>query len=208
MADTKRKVYFDSCCFIDLATSASGHPLVDGMDDHVFWCRKLLDASRDGEIQVYASSLSIAECVGVRNKKRELVFVPEVQRLFKGMLLSGVSGVLPVQPSPLILELARDLTWSHGLSLSGADATHVATALFVECEYFVTTDRRTIGKHSNLAKFKKLGLSIVRGNEIKDILPDDYKQQPLSHSDDEETINQMINEVLLDPDVPETLPQS
>jgi predicted nucleic acid-binding protein len=179
MPATKRNIYFDACCFIDLASHATGNFVEADRAEHAYWCRKFLDASRDGVVQVYTSAFSIVECIGVRDFDRKLIMSDNVQRLFNGMLLSGSSGVLPIQPTPLIFRDARDLVWKHKTSIRGADALHVASALSVGCQDFITTDVKTIGKAANITKLKKLGMSVSDASEIKSILPDEYRQNGL-----------------------------
>src|SRR5580692_8846409 len=98
----------DSPCFIDMAKSAIGKS-PDASADDVWHLKKLLEAAKAGDLAVFTSSLSVAEC-----SHAEGVADAEVQRLFKGLLTSG-QYVYLVQDSVLVAERARDLRWVHKL---------------------------------------------------------------------------------------------
>ena len=66
---------------------------------------------------------------------------PKVRDLLTRLLMSG-QYVQLVQPTPFIAADARDLRWLHGMSLRGADSLHVAFALFLKAEEFLTTDAK------------------------------------------------------------------
>ncbi|CAN4267472.1 PIN_MT3492-like domain containing protein [Methylophilaceae bacterium] len=174
------RVYFDSCCFIDLAKTSLNLHTESGRTDHIFYCKKLLDAARKKELVVLTSILTLSECTHVKDKSKfkteQAIRTDEVKRLFHGMVMSGRSGVLPVQPTPLVVEKARDLVWTHGTSLKAMDAIHVATAIVNKCNYFLTTDN--LGKE-NIEIINGLGLSVCSAGQISHLLPDHYKQMDL-----------------------------
>ena len=82
--------------------------------------------------------------------------------MFRDMLTSGQYVIL-VQDSVLIGEQARDLLWVHGISLKGADAVHVASAVAAGCSEFVTFDSGVTSKASELNAV--FGLKIVAPRE-------------------------------------------
>lgn len=175
------KVYFDACCFIDLAKTALRLQTENDREPHIFFCRKLIDAARSKEAIVLTSSLTVTECTHVKDKSKpvsnQIIKTDEVKRLFQGMVLSGKSGVLPAQPTPLIVEKARDLVWEHGTTLKAMDALHVATALQHECSHFITTDN--FGE-DNIKIINSLGLAVCSADKISHLLPDHHKQLDLS----------------------------
>jgi predicted nucleic acid-binding protein len=136
MAD-KARVYMDSCCFIDMAKQAIG-TLPTHRNQDVWYCWKLLEANKDGEIEVLTSVLTIAECTHADGNSDQ-----KVRDLFTRVLMSG-QYVQLVQPTPFIAADARDLRWQHGLTLRGADALHVASALFLKATDFLTTDDKIV----------------------------------------------------------------
>jgi hypothetical protein len=118
----KSKLYMDSTCFIDMAKEEVG-TLPKTRDNDVWFCKKLLEAHRDGQVRIYTAILTVAEC-----QHADGVCDGRVQRLFKSMLTSG-QYVFLVQDTVIIADKARNLRWIHGLALSGADSLHVASAL-------------------------------------------------------------------------------
>ena len=180
---TEIRLYFDACCFIDLVQSRATYPLENGRDSHVFSCRKILDAARNGDVQVYTSTLTFVECTHVKDleqqQSQQTVINENVKRLFRGMLLSGRSGVTPVQPTPSICELARDFKWNYGATLKPMDATHVATAHAMRCTHFVTTDQSL----KNESFFTEIGIIVCSGDKVLSLLPDKYKQLVLERDE-------------------------
>lgn len=178
----KPKVYLDACCFIDMAQSQLSIQMQIEREPHVFYCRKFLEAARGNDAIVFTSSLSVAECVYVKDlskpQEEQTVLTEEVKRLFRGMLLSGSgrSGVIPVQPTPLIVEGARDLRWVHEITLKPMDALHASTALEMKCTHLVTTD-----KHFDNVKVELQGMGIIvcTADSLAHLLPDRYRQLPL-----------------------------
>ena len=85
------------------------------------------------------------------------------------MLISGKSGVIPAQPTPLIVEKARDLVWVYGATLKAMDALHVASAMHHKCNHFITTDN--LGEE-NIKIINGFGLAICSADKISHLLPD------------------------------------
>ena len=77
--------------------------------DDVWYCGNLLRAARDKEILLYTSLLAINECLFLKSRSGKDILTDEVKRLFVGLLTSGRSGVISIQPTLFILERARDL---------------------------------------------------------------------------------------------------
>lgn len=171
------RIYFDSCCFIDLAQYELKLQTDADREPHIFYCRKFIDAARSKEAIVLTSTLTVTECSSVKDiskpEHERKIKTDEVRRLFQGLLLSGKSGVLPAQPTPLIVEKARDLVWVEGATLKAMDALHIATALDHKCSHFVTTDN--LGE-DNLAIIRELGLAVCSADKIAHLLPDHHRQ--------------------------------
>lgn len=180
---TEPRVYFDACCFIDMAKSQLDIPVQAEREPHIFYCRKLLEASRSKDAIVFTSTLSVVECTHVKDMSKpendRIVMTDEVKRLFRGMLLSGAgrSGVMPVQPTPRIVESARDLKWVHEALLNPMDAIHVASAIAMECTHFITTDGL-----KSIDILKSLNLVVCTADGVAHLLPDRYKQLALTRS--------------------------
>lgn len=148
-------------------------------EPHIFYCRKFLEAARNKEVSIFTSTLAVVECTHVKDRSKpsgkQAVMTDEVKHLFRGMLLSARSGIMPVQPTPTIMESARDLKWDHGSTLRPMDAIHVATAFAMRCTHFVTTDALESADILNA-----LGLAICKADDIAHLLPDRYRQLALS----------------------------
>jgi predicted nucleic acid-binding protein len=176
------KIYFDSCCFIDMVKHQLTIGNLAGREAHVFYCKKFLEAARAEELTVFASTLAVAECTHVKDSMqpqgKNVVLTDEVKRLLEGILLSAKSGVMPVQPTPGILKAARDLRWQHGATFKPMDSIHIATAIEMKCSHFVTTDSKLAVENSKIVS--SLRLAICSADQIADLLPSKFRQLPLS----------------------------
>jgi hypothetical protein len=168
MADTRCAIYIDACCFIDRVKEAVGQPLTSDRAKDVWYLKQITQANRDNEIDVYTSILSIAECTHAGGS-----IAPNVTATFNSLLMSG-QYVKLVQLTPFIAGDARDLRWRHGITLRGADAVHVASALDRKCDEFITTDGQA-KKMTAAATLLQLGLRVIRAFETT-CLPAKYLQ--------------------------------
>jgi hypothetical protein len=168
---SRRGVYLDACCFIEAVKHDIGIQIATNRQHDVWHYKQLMQANRDGEIEVCTSVLSIAECSHAGGDVSDAV-----KSMFKRMLLSG-QYVRLVQPTPMIGETARDFRWLHGMSLKGADALHLASAIDRSCEEFITLDS-CIRRIGNAEKFAALGLRLIEGRSTG-CLPDKYRQSHL-----------------------------
>ncbi len=159
----------DSCCFIELALQAIGTNDANREND-LWFLKELLNAAHDEEIEVLTSTLSIAECAHAKGDVSD-----DVKSLFKRFLTSG-RYILLVQDSVLVAEKARNLRWVHGLSFSGADAIHLASAMELKCDEFLTWDNKP---HANAAVLNDLALRVCFPRDTL-CLPDKYRQLPFS----------------------------
>src|SRR5260370_22566736 len=118
----KPKVYVESSCFIEIAKHAVNTH--DKLREHDVWIlKRLLLAAKHQRVQVYTSMLSVAEC-----QTAKPILDDRVKTVFKALLTSGQYVIL-VQDTILVAELARNLSWVHGLKFPGPDALHIAAAL-------------------------------------------------------------------------------
>ena len=155
MAIIKKRVYLDANTLIDLVRFKVKAVTSDPTRaDDVWYVEQLLEAARASEIDVFTSSMSIVECVSVKDPNKEA----EAQDFFIGLLESGKSGIKLIQPTSAIQLKARDLRWRFGLTLKGLDSVHAATALFFKCDEFLTHDGADFGK--NEVKLAAMGLVV------------------------------------------------
>lgn len=180
----KPSIYMDACCFIDLAKTALSVHTSPKREPHIFYCRKFLDAARAKDLNVYTSTASVVECVFIIDESapgKPVVEEDAARALFRGMLMSGKSGVMPVMPTPRITEAARDLRWVHGISCKPMDRLHLATAIEMKCGHFFTTDGR-LGA-DNIKKLEGLGLAVCSADSVVNLLPNKYRQFELRAAD-------------------------
>ena len=164
----KPRVYIDSCCFIELALQSIGKHKTE-RDDDLWHLKALFDAALDEKIELLTSTLSIAECTHAGGDVSE-----DVKTLFKRLLTSG-RFVLLVQDSVLVAERARNLRWAHGLSFSGADAIHIASAMEMKCDEFLTWDEKI---HAQAVALGNLSIPVHFPRDTA-ALPMEYRQQLL-----------------------------
>lgn len=178
-------IYMDACCFIDLAKSALSVYTSPKREPHIFYCRKFLDAARAKDVTVYTSTATVVECVHITDESQpgKPVVEEEASRaLFRGMLMSGKSGVMPVMPTPRITDMARDLKWVHEISCRPMDRLHLATAIEMKCTHFLSTDGK-IGTE-NIKKLAGLGLVVCSADSVANLLPNQYRQFELKPADE------------------------
>ena len=164
------KVYFDSCCFIDMIAYASNIEMPQDRVDGVLCCKKLIKLSFDNEITVITSTLTKAECLYVSDKNISKDYSIVIQQGFKWMLDSQRSGVFSMEPIGLVLDKVRELQWTDNIGIKVMDSIHLATALHFKCVEFITTDDNTIiNPHKNA--FAEKGLNLIHPNETSFIKP-------------------------------------
>ncbi len=142
----------------------------------------MIEASRNGEVHVYTSMLTMNECLYVKDDGEKLINI-DVKNKFRSIFESGKSGVYSVNSTIFIHERARDLTWEDGLGgLKPMDSIHIATALELNCIELFTGDERHFLR--NAKEIKKLGISVIRPSQTK-LLPDKYLQMDVFEGTDE-----------------------
>ncbi|WP_424811114.1 type II toxin-antitoxin system VapC family toxin [Roseococcus sp. YIM B11640] len=176
MADL-RKVYVDSCCFIDLVRTDIGKSVTSEREHDVWYLKRLLEAHRDGEVLVFTSVLSVAECRHAGDNN----ISDEVKSQFNRLLCSG-QYVRLVMMTPFIAQDARDLHWVHGiLGIKGADSIHIASALDRKCEEFLSCDGRLERIGAQSGPLSRFGLYSKRPKDTS-CLPAKYLQMELGNT--------------------------
>lgn len=172
MAISKPRIYIDSCCYIDVVKGRHQVALEADRAAQLPFLEGLLLAALDGEIEIWSSTITIAECLNVDPQQTT---VPEdVQASFVEILTSG-SAVRLQAVDLFIAEMSRDLRWIHGIHCGrGADSIHVATALELKCEELLTTNT---GKGPLQGKapeqLAKMGLRVIQPHQTS-LLPPHY----------------------------------
>lgn len=183
---TEPKLYYDTCCFLDMLQHQLQVSAKPDREPHVHFCKSFLEAARNKEVTVYSSTLTVAECRHLRDESdpnnHKKIVTDEVKRLIEGMLISARSGVMPVQPTPAIIKRARDLEWVDGCKFDPLDSLHIATALAMRCDYFVTTDGKLDA--DSVATVNAMGLSFGRADSLAHLLPNKYRQMHIQPGSD------------------------
>lgn len=169
----KPLVYVDLCGFIDAVKQEVGILPADRNDD-VWHIKKLMEANRAGDISVVTSYLTLAECVAV--EPGQAIVPADIQEHFRRLLNSG-QYVSLLQQTPRTAQIAQNLRWQHNLVFGGPDALHLAAAIEVGAEEFITTDDRL--KRPKIAPaiplLGSMGVRLIRG-AATGCLPDKYLQ--------------------------------
>ena len=170
MADPSR-IYIDACPFIDMAKHKAAISIEDEAEHNVWFTKQLIQAAKDGNLEAFTSSLSIAECTHI-GRPNSPAPSDDIKRFYDGLLASGKSGIRLVQPTFAIMVRARKFRWSDGIYLKPADTIHLASAIIMNCSEFLTTDLRILDKTS---EFQRFHLRICRPSNTN-LLPSEYRQ--------------------------------
>ena len=169
---SKPRIYIDACPIIDLVKYRLQMQSTDDRQKDAWFTDRLIQAAKLQKVELFTSTLTIAECTHVQDQKKD----KEAQPFFLGVLASGKSGFALVQPTVTIAEYARNLRWIHGLALKGADAIHVASALAMKCDEFITTDGKGLPNRADA--LAKLNLRVCRPSDTN-LLPPEFLQENL-----------------------------
>ncbi len=155
------RIYVDTCVYLDLLT-ANTEPHADTGEPRWKSAKALFDAVNDGRVILAASALIEAEvqCVGAVRDGTEPVLT-QVRGWFTAEATewTDVDRFLAREAA----KLAR--VWhpqraDKGKRLGGADATHLAAAIRLGCDYLMTTDGGfPLGQEVN-------GVRVVRPTEV------------------------------------------
>ncbi len=167
----KPKIYLDAAPIIDLVKFKVGVGINPERERDAWHLQQLLKAARAEVIDIYTSTLTLAECTHVEDRAK----LEQAKPLFLQLLTSGRGGIKLVQPILAIIEDARNLRWSHGISLKGMDSIHAATALKFRCDEFLHRDGKISDSGTALST---LGMRVCAPSDTK-FLPDHYRQESL-----------------------------
>lgn len=171
MSETKPRIYLDAAPIIDLVKVQVGVGTDPAREADAWHVQQMIRAAQAEQIELFTSALSIAECTHVADQSK----LEEAKPFFMGLLASGKSGILLIQPTLNIMERARDLRWTHGVSLGSADAVHVASARHFKCDELITNDGKIL---KNASVLSKLGIRICTGSQTN-YLPAGFRQTDL-----------------------------
>ena len=170
MAANLAKIYIETTCFVEMAKHAigTGNP---SRDTDIWHLKMLLQAAKDGKLEVYTATLTVAECQHAEEPSTTGMPANEVKTLFKNFLTSWQYLTL-IQDTILVAEQARNLRWVHGICLSGPDSIHAASYMELRCDEFLSFDTAFHKKKAQLD-----GLAVkVRLPRNTAFLPNEYRQ--------------------------------
>lgn len=157
---SRRRVYIDSCPFIDGAKHELSRPVETDVVREVGFLKLILEAHEAGEVEAFTSVLTIAECLHVEQQ-----VTPEVRSLFERLLTSG-KFVSLVGIDPFVAIKARALRWDDGITVRGKsnprDYLHLACALQAKCHEFITTDGGILGQATPL---ERKGIRVLKPSQ-------------------------------------------
>jgi predicted nucleic acid-binding protein len=144
----------------------------------VSYTNGLLQAALDKKIEILTSTLTIAECLYAGDRNDPVS--DEVKNLFRSILESG-KIVFLINADYFVMQRARDLRWTDGLQLGGADGIHVASAKEQKCTEFITVDGK-IAERNDPDAFKSFGVHVIRPSKTIH-LPTNYENMDLFAGD-------------------------
>lgn len=164
------RLYIDTSVLIDaIKAKFAGLPISEDIE----FTYLLLNAAKNGDIEIFTSLLTVAECRRDENLKPPK---ENVKQYIRELLLSEtVIQIIEVTQS--IVESARDLDWQHGIFFGGADAVHVATAIKMQCKELLATDEPMLKRSDKLLQ-ANLGVKLIKPSATN-FLPNKYKQKTL-----------------------------
>lgn len=133
-------VYIDSCVYLDLISKNASEMHVETAEPRWKSAKKVFDAVNQDRVRLAASALIEAEvcCNGESRKESE-----RVRKLVRGWFTA--KSTVWTDVDRFLARDAADLSKTYGPNPNGkkfksADATHMAAAIRLECEYLMTND--------------------------------------------------------------------
>jgi predicted nucleic acid-binding protein len=164
----KPRIYFDANPLIDAIKFTITGDIEPQRRRNVEFTRALMEASRDGAIEIISSSMLLVEC---RRAHSETPADEATKELIKRVLTSD--EVIKISYVTFgITEKARDLDWEHGISLRAADAIHLATAIEHNCKELISKDGGLMKKAAEI--HKRFGIRVIASSDTT-VLPPEYR---------------------------------
>ncbi len=108
-----KRVYWDSCCFIDYLQGSERGEVLKGV----------VETMVDGSLQIVTSAITLTEVIKLG--KGTTADRDKIIRAF-----STDKGLLVVDLTKHLAEQARDIIWRYSFDKHKADAVHLATAVY------------------------------------------------------------------------------
>jgi predicted nucleic acid-binding protein len=147
MPDAPPRYYWDANVFLSY---------IHEMGDRTAEIDALLDATREGKLEIVTSTLSIVEVAFGAEEELGGAMSPEIESAIDNLWIPP-SPIRLVDFSPLLGRNARRLirqARERGWSLKPADAIHLATAQQMAVKQFHTYERSKLDKYGPLCEFR------------------------------------------------------
>lgn len=174
MANELPRICLDSSCLIDYLKKQAGIAISDEREKEAWFCGQLRTAAIQGHLELFVSSFTGAELTHLKDDQGHTHLDDPVKQAIDGLLYSGRSGILVANITIFTVEVARDLVWHHGVILKPPDLIHVASAVELRAQEFITRDGR-IGAEARARILKAAGLRINKPSETQ-LLPAHLRQ--------------------------------
>lgn len=109
-----KRVYWDSCCFIDFLQGTERGEVLKGV----------VDKKDNGELEIVTSVVTLTEVIKLGNGTAE-----ERDSIIR--VFNQDKGLLVVDLTKHLAEQAREVIWSYSFEKHKQDAIHLATAVYI-----------------------------------------------------------------------------
>ena len=131
-------------------------------------CQSTLDAADRGDVELYISTLAIAETLMVRGHPPLGVEAKlKVRSFFKR------ESIVPIEVDRYCAEVAQDLVWDH--KIKPKDAILIASALLAGCEILETFDKDLIKKSGRIGGIPTLKIALPGSGLMASLRLDDRR---------------------------------
>ena len=79
MPNKQKKIYLDSCCFIDIVANDANITTKENREYQVLCYKDLIKESKNNNLSAYTSLLTIVECTCVKDEKKKSIINNEIQ---------------------------------------------------------------------------------------------------------------------------------
>lgn len=172
----KRRAYLDTAFFIEVAQNKYDDN--SNSSDLIFY-QNLIEVAKANKLELFTSTCTILECLKVKDVQEQRFADDKAKKIIDSILLSGQSMITPIEPTSFLIVNARDINWDTKLTISKPlDLLHLASAIELKCEEFITIDFRDFYKNKD--KIKELyNIKIVTKEIESSLIPQEFKQGKL-----------------------------
>ncbi|WP_165062804.1 PIN domain-containing protein [Adlercreutzia sp. ZJ154] len=106
-----KRVYWDSCCFIDFLQGTERGKVLKGV----------VDKKDNGELEIITSVVTLTEVIKGTAEERDAII----------QVFNQDKGLLVVDLTRHLAEQAREVIWNYSFEKHKQDAIHLATAVYI-----------------------------------------------------------------------------